>query len=224
MKKKKVFKNELLDLIIPYLIGYPHIQNIPFHEGPYEKDNVCLKKGDIVLDCGANIGMFSAYASLKECSVFAFEPTEETYNKYLSKTIALNPGIHYIPKALYTKDGVQEFFLDKDNIGCNGMNISLKNIKSHSSEKIKVETTSIDSFVQENNLSKVDFIKADIEGSERFMLAGAKETLRRFQPNLSICYYHLLDDYKVLCNLIKSANSDYEIESDYKKIYAYVKK
>jgi predicted nucleic acid-binding protein len=35
-----------------------------FREGPYEYGDVFLKKGDVVFDCGANVGMFSAVASL----------------------------------------------------------------------------------------------------------------------------------------------------------------
>ena len=38
-----------------------------------------------------------------------------------------------------------------------------------------VETITIDDFVKENNLERVDFIKSDIEGYERNMLTGAQE-------------------------------------------------
>ena len=55
------------------------------------------------------------------------------------------------------------------------------------------------------------------------MLSGAKETLREFEPDLSICYYHLLDDYKVLTDLIKQANPNYVITRKWKKIYAHSK-
>ena len=50
--------------------------------------------------------------------------------------------------------------------------------------------TTIDDFVKGNNLSRVDFIKADIEGFERHMLAGAQETLARFSPKLELCTYN----------------------------------
>jgi FkbM family methyltransferase len=52
-------------------------------------------------------------------------------------------------------------------------------------EKIKIIT--IDKFVEENNLERVDFIKADIEGAERDMLRGATNVLKTFAPKLAIC-------------------------------------
>jgi len=66
---------------------------------------------------------------------------------------------------------------------------------------------------KENALPRVDSIKADIEGYERYMLMGAQETLRRFAPKLALCTYHLPDDPEVLSELIliKQANPDYNI-------------
>lgn len=56
------------------------------YEGPYEDHQVRLTKGDVVLDCGANLGLFSAYAAGKGCKVYAFEPVPEAM-KNLAKTI-----------------------------------------------------------------------------------------------------------------------------------------
>jgi methyltransferase, FkbM family len=89
----------------------------------------------------------------------------------------------------------------------------------------KVETihiTTIDSFVEENNLQSVDFIKADIEGFERYMLLGAKETLRRYAPKLAICTYHSLEDPHLLKQIILDANPNYIIVQKRKKLYAAV--
>ncbi|MDR2600473.1 MAG: FkbM family methyltransferase, partial [Oscillospiraceae bacterium] len=87
---------------------------------------------------------------------------------------------------------------------------------------IKVQTIDLDSFVNENNLPRIDFIKADIEGAERYMLMGAKQVLKDFAPKLSLCKYHLPDDSKVLKELILDANPNYVIEERWKKMYAYV--
>ena len=75
---------------------------------------------------------------------------------------------------------------------------------------------------KENALPRVDSIKADIEGYERYMLMGAQETLRRFAPKLALCTYHLPDDPEVLSELIKQANPDYNIVLKSKKLYASV--
>jgi len=93
--------------------------------------------------------------------------------------------------------------------------------KNENSETIEV--TTIDEFVNEYNINRVDFIKADIEGYERYMLAGAKETLKRFAPKLAICTYHLQDDPDVLSKIILEANPNYIIVQKRKKLYAMAK-
>jgi hypothetical protein len=60
-------------------------------------------------------------------------------------------------------------------------------------KQLVVPAITLDAFVERNNIERVDFIKADIEGAERNMLRGAKRILREFAPKLSICTYHLPD-------------------------------
>lgn len=85
-----------------------------------------------------------------------------------------------------------------------------------------MDAVTVDKFVQDNGLQRVDFIKADIEGAERNMLMGAQKTLREYAPKLAICTYHLPDDKEVLTELILQANPDYVIEYQWEKLYAYV--
>lgn len=221
---RKIYRTELMDLILPYLMGYPQNYKLPFNEGPYEYGKVKLNKEDIVFDLGANFGMFSAFASAKGCKIHAFEPTVNTIDKYLSRTAQLNSNIIINSMAVSNYDGVQEFTIDEKDCRCNGISETKTNLLKHEENKILVPTTTIDNYVDKNNLKAVDFIKADIEGAERLMLEGAKETLKEYAPDLSICYYHLFDDYKVLTDLILKANPDYVIEHKWKKIYAYSRK
>ena len=85
-----------------------------------------------------------------------------------------------------------------------------------------VETITLDDFVKKNNLERVDFIKADIEGFERNMLSGAQETLKNFAPKLALCTYHLPDDPEVMTKLIMQANPNYKIFYGKKKLYASI--
>ena len=86
----------------------------------------------------------------------------------------------------------------------------------------KIHCVKLDQWVNENQITQIDFIKADIEGAERYMLSGATEVLRKFAPKLSICTYHLPDDPQVLEKIIIKANPKYKVIHTVKKLYAYV--
>jgi len=88
--------------------------------------------------------------------------------------------------------------------------------------KETISITTIDKFVEDNKLSRVDFIKADIEGAERYMLQGATNVLKTFAPKLAICTYHLPDDPEVLERIIKEANPEYTVVHLRKKLFAAV--
>ncbi|MDR1986982.1 MAG: FkbM family methyltransferase, partial [Treponema sp.] len=85
-----------------------------------------------------------------------------------------------------------------------------------------IDITSLDAFVEKNKIKKIDFIKADIEGSERDMLHGAVNVLKNFAPKLAICTYHLPDDPEVLSKKILDANPRYKIIHLRKKLFASV--
>jgi FkbM family methyltransferase len=187
-------------------------------EGCYEYEDVVLKEGDVVIDCGANLGIFSAYAASKGCIVYALEPTK-TLIPFIEKHIKMNKkseggGAYCIAASNY--NGKVEFLECQDYHVKNEINIDAKSAKN------SVPCITIDEFVKQQGITRVDFIKADIEGAERFMLEGAKDTLKRFAPKLAICTYHLPDDPQVLRELILDANPNYIIEERYKKMYAYV--
>lgn len=188
-------------------------------EGAYGYVNneidVTVKENDIVIDAGAWIGDFSAYASVKGAKVYAFEPSVEN-TKYLEKTRELNKNIEIVRKGLGDKVG---FF----HLANNKVNSLIYEITEKNDNSETIEVTTIDEFVDEYNINRVDFIKADIEGYERYMLAGAKETLKRFAPKLAICTYHLQDDPDVLSKIILEANPNYIIVQKRKKLYAMVK-
>lgn len=213
--------DEFIDILLPYLFEQNQLEFDAcfYDEGPYEIENVSLHENDIVLDCGANVGMFSALASVRGCKVFAFEPMEYTIRTYLAKTAELHRNIEIVPFALSDETGETLFQLDGDNIAAS------REQKENSDAQVqtqKVRMTTIDGFVREKGLERVDFIKADIEGAERHMLLGAKETIRRFSPNIAICTYHLPDDPKVLREILLSIQPRYKIIEKYKKMYAYM--
>lgn len=207
---------ELGDIILPSYFSDFSICN----EGPYELEEfgIGVKKGDVVFDCGANMGLFSGSAINRGGVVYGFEPTPKT-RAYLKRYEEMYPEyMHILPYALSNEEGITNFYVGSD---LNGEN-SISNLSGTGKECITVPMSTVDSFVKQNGITKVDFIKADIEGAERYMLMGAVEVMKKFSPQISICTYHMKDDPEVLEDIIMQANPNYKIVHKYKKLYAYI--
>lgn len=213
------FIGEFYDIVFPHIAG-PDFD--VFNEGPYELgEHVRIRPGDVVMDCGANMGFFSAVASSRGCRVYAFEPMEYIRRNYTDKTAALNRNVTVVPCALSDRRRELVFKLHKNIESSHDITGSVADNGEVAGRLQKVQAIPLDEFVTENRLERVDFIKADIEGAERLLLSGAKETIRRFRPKISICTYHLPDDPEVLRNLILDAEPKYQIIEKYQKMYAF---
>lgn len=185
-----------------------------------DKVNVVIESGDIVIDAGSCCGSFSAYASVKGAeAVYAFEPVADNF-AYLERTSSLNVNIHPVNKGLSDENTSRDIFINPEHFSGSSFIVKTgSGVKS-----AEVETVRLDDFVRENNIPRIDFIKADIEGFERHMLEGAQETLARFSPKLALCTYHLPDDPQVMAELILKANPNYNIVQRRKKLFASVPK
>jgi FkbM family methyltransferase len=208
-------ENQNLSVVANVLSAFPS-------EGPYQYDKVTLNEGDVIIDAGANIGMFSLCAAkYYNCKCYAFEPSKLVIPA-LEKNIqtnSLDNNITVCPFGLSDTNGVVTFKIHLDNIG--GSTI-VRPLNTENVETENVQCISLDSWVEDNHIFKIDFIKADIEGAERLMLKGATNVLKNLHPKLSICTYHFPDDKQVLSRIIKEANPNYVIIHIYDKLYAYV--
>lgn len=227
LRAKHYFADSFLEFVFPVVMaqyGFPVTDENFFTEDFYELDTrVNVRQGDIVFDCGANVGYFTAEALLHGAKVYSFEPMPHLIEPYLKTMARFNGDMKIADVALADKDGESVFEVDVFNsqFAADIDSIPRKRIRRQK-EPVSAKITTIDNFVARNNVERVDFIKADIEGAERLMLAGAQETLRRFAPRLSICTYHLPDDPQVLEDLILAARPDYKVIHKRKKLYAYV--
>jgi len=205
------FFSEICDFVLPALCADTSM----YAEGPGEYAGAVIHPGDVVFDAGANIGLFSMVAAPRASRVIAFEPLPSVLGM-LERAQALHPNIEIAPFALASAPGEAEFHISQGTNTCNSM------VMRNGPASCRVRTHSIDAFVEEQGIHRVDFIKADIEGAERDLLAGAQKTLRDFAPRLSICTYHLPDDPEVLEGLVRRANPAYVIEHQWCKLYAWV--
>jgi FkbM family methyltransferase len=222
------FSDIIMETLAPYLFFGNHFYGSMHEDNPgvfYGLEipgfEVTVRSGDIVFDAGSWIGDFAAYAS--KCgakSVYAFEPAPETYRTLL-ETSKLNPNIIPVNKGLGDAREYLRMFTGEVT-WTSSANTLLPPADSGREGIAQVEVTTVDCFVRENNIPRVDFIKSDIEGFERNMLKGAGRVLREFAPKLAICTYHLPDDPGTLERIILEANPSYRIVHKPKILFAAV--
>jgi len=213
-REEAYYAMEIGDILYPGILNsYKYVD-----EGPYEWGNVEIKKGDVVFDCGANLGIFTILAAYRGAKVYAFEPIKAACVA-LEQTLELNPtlkeSVTIVPYALADHEGEAEFTV------LDGTLVGSSMVLPNSGRKEVAKLTTIDQYSKENNIIPT-FIKADIEGSERQMLAGARKTMKKYAPKIAICTYHFPDDKKVLKDLILTGNSDYKIIDKWKKYYVSI--
>ena len=183
-----------------YSPGYVYILS-----GQYSIPECHVKAGDIVFDIGAHFGFFSYYAVQKGAKeVYAFEPNPYVFEILKGNAKIWSEKIKPFQIALYSSNGFQKLSIPNRL----AMNSTLREVQN--CEKVVVKTMTLDKFVEENGIERVDFIKIDAEGAEREIIKGAEKTIREFKPRMAIASYHLPDDKKVIPELVLSIRNDYK--------------
>ena len=169
--------NEGIDLAI-YLFG-------SFEPSTLAAYRRLLKEGDTVLDIGANIGAHTLpMAKLvgEVGHVYAFEPTVYAYNK-LVENIALNPELEgrITPLQIMLSDGVNTSLVSE--IYSSWPLGKKKNLHPVHAGRLQstdgAAVSSGDEYVKTGNISRVDFIKLDVDGNEVSVLLGSESILQR---------------------------------------------
>lgn len=148
-----------------------------------------IKEGDIVLDVGANIGYYSILFSRLVGTygkVLCFEPTE-CYWKILKMNLEANRANNVEVFKIGLSNKSQELVIQ---IG--GSTATLHSPGNRALEtKEFINLISLDKFMEESKLPKIDFIKVDIDGHEPLFFEGAWKTLERYNPTILLEVSHL---------------------------------
>jgi FkbM family methyltransferase len=141
--------------------------------------------GSIVLDVGANIGLYTLEAAKAVGAtgrVIAIEASPGHIST-IGKSVGLNgfQNVDIISSAVGDVEGMTTLTLPE---GANHGMFTLGSVAG--SVTMRVNVKRIDDILDEQNVLSVDFIKMDIEGSELVALKGATQTLKGFRPTILI--------------------------------------
>jgi FkbM family methyltransferase len=148
-----------------------------------------IKEGMHVFDVGANIGYFTTLFSKLTGNngvVFAFEPTV-SYKRILEENIKINK----LKNIQVYNFGLSNLEQELDiNIDASSATIH-QPFENEILSKETINLKTLDNFVFQSNIKKIDFIKVDIDGHEPFFLEGAIQSIQKFKSILLIEISHL---------------------------------
>lgn len=177
-----------------------------YGEGEFE-----VRPGDIVLDCGANVGTYTRLALGKGAAlVVAIEPEPknlECLRRNFAAEIAAG-RVRVYEKGVWHREEMLSFWVYKHS-ALDSFVMNNRKEEAEKPRKIELPVTTIDKLVSELRLARVDFIKMDVEGAERNALEGALGTIAKYRPRMAIATENLADDQHVVPRVIRRARPDY---------------
>lgn len=144
-----------------------------------------MQDGEVLLDVGANIGIYAIYAALlyPRSRVYAVEPFEKNYHRLcanrrlnqLDNLVALHLGFSDL-------NAIEPLFVKDERLGASGSQLH-QNLDEHGRPyevlwREFVPTMSIDSFLEVFACPVPNHIKIDVDGIEARIVAGMQDTLR----------------------------------------------
>jgi len=157
------------------------------------------KKPKIIFD----VGGYDALYSLKILEIdplvelHVFEPNPHSFKEKLMPALSnFGSNVHLINKGMSDVSGVATLYTHPDRGAVDSLH-RVKGGKYNHVDKVEVELSTIDSYMSENGISKLDFLKIDTEGNDLNVIKGAEKMLKegridtiQFEFSLHYTYSH----------------------------------
>ena len=151
-------------------IQYPHI-NMPA---------VAVGRGDVVIDCGANVGSVASRFARTGATVFAFEPNPVCY-KILTERFAMLRTVRCLNKGVASRRCTMTLrtprahnIWDDIDVTVSGSFVAAATSPYSDCIETEIECVDLSNFIQE--IGHVKLLKLDIEGSEIEVINGLIDT------------------------------------------------
>ncbi|HEY6804800.1 MAG TPA: amino acid adenylation domain-containing protein [Pyrinomonadaceae bacterium] len=211
-----------------------------YEDRTYLKHGISLKEGDTVFDVGANIGLFTLFAS-QEFSVgciYAFEPIPTTF-----AVLRRNAGMYNLNAKLYEcglsdRSGTETFtFYPKMSVMSGAYadaeedeGLARSTLKNQDAvldryaddlmagrferEQFKCQLRTISEIIGENEIQRIDLLKIDVEKSELDVLKGIEDADWRRIKQLVIEVHDRAGQLQEITRLLSRHGFNFVVDQD----------
>lgn len=176
--------------------------------------------GDVAIDAGACWGettLYFAHEVGANGKVIAFEFIPSNL-AVLRQNLAVNPTlaerVTVVERPLWEHSDEALYYVDRGP----GSRVFGNPLKKHDGT---TRTITIDAMVEQQELTRVDFIKMDIEGAEFPALKGAERTIRAHRPKLAISIYHQISDFINIPKWLHGLDLRYDLYLEHHTIHTH---
>lgn len=166
--------------------------------------------GGVMLDVGANHGVYTTQMAQKASRVFAFEPHPDNVEKLAS---IVGENVTIVQAAVTDTPGKIQLIPCKSNPGGHTVSETIGTLRTwrHAyDERFLVDAVTLDDFCRD--ITGIVGVKIDVEGAEVEVIAGALEMLARESPLIAL-ETHQNVDLTRLSDLLRSVGYDMRGES-----------
>ena len=171
-------------LIMKFLL-YPRTDSVVFTNPWFHEYDIqvfitkVLERGDVFIDIGAHVGLYTVLAGIKVGSsglVVAVEPNPINalilrFNVKLNKL----SNVHIVQKALGDKEGSIELYFEPNRTAFSTLLQKPRNRK----HIVMVQMTTLDKIAETYGIHKIKVIKIDTEGYDFYVLKGGVKTIQK---------------------------------------------
>lgn len=175
------------------------------HWHHYDVAGTRVEKGEVIVDCGSAEGFFAFQNCDIARKVYCIEPSP-TFHRSLEKMFGEHPNVEIVRAACGDKNETL-YFNEKD--------ITSEMVSSE--EEVGDGMTATPCYTLDelflNKEEKITYIKADLEGFEERMLAGALKVIAKHKPKIAITTYHGPNEFQEMIRMVTSVAPEYKYKT-----------
>jgi len=179
------------EVLYPESVAYYEI----YKREDYFKGDCIILPGDIVVDCGGNVGIFTSMAlDMGAARVLSFEPFVNNFE--INKKN--NPNAEVFCNAVSNKTGdkTELLYTSSGNGGHTIIESEIdRQVGLYEHKNLFVTTVTLDDIISQNYLDHIDFLKIDTEGAELKILEGLSDTNLNKIRCIALEYHHNVFNY-----------------------------